>query len=93
MPGAVAALFIIMIGKLVFTIWSIVIYLQALAEVQQFSIIRAIVNVILASLLVGIAVAMVFAIGLYVFHFASGPAVAIDFQQVKWVVQQMNFAP
>lgn len=51
---AVTVLFIILIGKLVFSIWSLVLYLQTLAEVQQFSILRSIGNVILASILIGI---------------------------------------
>lgn len=53
-PGAVALLFLVLIGKLVFAIWSIIIFLQALAEVQQFSILRAIGNVVVASVVMGI---------------------------------------
>jgi hypothetical protein len=51
----VALLFLILLIRIVAAIWSIVIYLNALAEVQRFTILRAISNVIIAGLLVGIA--------------------------------------
>ena len=70
---AVLLLFLILIGKLVFAIWSIVIYLQALAEVQQFSVLRAIGNVILASLCIGIAVTILWTAAAIIFNAAAGP--------------------
>ena len=72
-PGpAVLLLFIILIGKLVFAIWSIVLYLQALAEVQQYSILRAIGNVILASLCIGIAIAILWTFAATILNAAIG---------------------
>ena len=44
-------LFFILIVRLAVAIWSLVIYLNALAEVQNYSILRAIFNVITASIL------------------------------------------
>lgn len=52
----IAALFTILIAKVVLAIWSLVIYLNALAEVQQFSVLRAIGNVILA----GVVLSLIF---------------------------------
>lgn len=54
--SAVTILFLILIGKIVFAIWSIVLFLQALAEVQGFSVLRAIGNVIVASIVLAILV-------------------------------------
>lgn len=45
------ALFVVLLGKLTASIWSIVLYLNALAAVQKFSILRAIGNVLVAGLL------------------------------------------
>jgi len=80
-------LFIILIAKLVFAIWSVVIYLQMLAEVQQFSILRAIVNVILASLVIGIVTAVIWSIAIYVYMSALAPPVAVDSHSMEWFVQ------
>jgi hypothetical protein len=78
-PGAVVVpLFLILIGKLVFSIWSLVIYLQALAEVQQFSVLRAIGNVILASLVMGITVAVLWII---LMNIAGVPIAALQSSQ------------
>ncbi len=87
MPGAAMMLFIILIAKLVFAIWSVVIYLQMLAEVQQFSILRAIVNVILASLVIGIVTAVIWSIAIYVYMSALAPPVAVDSHSMEWFVQ------
>lgn len=56
--ATVTFLFVLLIGKVVFSIWSIVIYLQALAEVQSYSVLRAIGNVILAAIFLGILIAI-----------------------------------
>ena len=53
--GLATLLFAILIGKVVLAIWSLVIYLNALAEVQRFSVLRAIGNVILAGLFISAA--------------------------------------
>jgi hypothetical protein len=47
-------LFLILIAKVVVAVWSLVIYLNALAEVQNFSILRAIFNVIISWIVVGV---------------------------------------
>ncbi len=49
-------LFAILIAKVVLAIWSLVIYLNALAEVQKFSILRAIFNVMVAGFIVAVLV-------------------------------------
>ncbi len=54
-PGArVTAMFLILVAKVVLAIWSLVIYLNALASVQHFSVLKAIGNVILAGVVVSI---------------------------------------
>lgn len=54
-PQAQAILLLaLLLGKVVLSIWSLVIYLNALAEVQGFSILRAIGNVVIAGILLGI---------------------------------------
>ena len=52
--GLVTLLFVILIVKVILAIWSLVIYLNALAEVQNFSVIRAILNVIVAGLILSV---------------------------------------
>jgi hypothetical protein len=52
--GQVAFLFMILILRIAVGIWSLVIYLNALAEVQKFSVLRAIGNMLLAVVLVGL---------------------------------------
>jgi hypothetical protein len=52
--GQVSMLFGILIIRIAAAIWSIVIYLNALAEVQQFSILRTIGNVLISGLIVGV---------------------------------------
>lgn len=47
-------LFAILIIKVIVAIWSLVIFLNALAQVQNYSITRAILNVIVAGLILGI---------------------------------------
>ena len=74
---AVLVLFLILIGKLVFAIWSVVLYLQALAEVQQFSVLRAVGNVILSSLCMGIAATILWAAVVIVFNAAVGPSMQL----------------
>lgn len=61
--GMIAILFFILISKVILAIWSLVIYLNGLAEVQQYSILRAILNVIIS----GIIVSLVLGILWYLF--------------------------
>lgn len=58
-------LFIILIIKVILAVWSLVIYLNALAEVQQFSVLRAIGNVIIAGLIVGVAFGLLWTLCMY----------------------------
>jgi Yip1 domain. len=48
----VFVLFVILIVRLCMAIWSLVIYLNALAEVQSYSVLKAIFNVIVASIII-----------------------------------------
>jgi hypothetical protein len=50
----VFVLFIILIAKVVLSIWSLVIYLNTLSEVQSFSVLRAILNVVVSGLILSI---------------------------------------
>lgn len=52
--GQVAVLFIILLLRITAAVWSIVIYLNALAQVRQYSILRAIGNVIIAAVIIAI---------------------------------------
>lgn len=52
--GQVTLLFVILIVKVVLAIWSLVIYLNALAEVQNYSILKAIFNVVVAGLIMAV---------------------------------------
>jgi hypothetical protein len=47
-------LFVVMVARLVTIVWSIIIYVNALSEVQKFSIIKGIGNIFLAGLSVAI---------------------------------------
>jgi hypothetical protein len=58
-------LFCILIGKVVLAIWSLVIYLNALAEVQQYSVLRAIGNVIIAGIIVGVVCGILWTAGMH----------------------------
>lgn len=63
--ATITLLFLLLIGKVVFSIWSIVIFLQALSEVQSYSVLRAIGNAILATLfLIILAAIPLFLLGL-----------------------------
>jgi hypothetical protein len=90
MPGAATLLFFILIAKLVFAIWMIVIYLQMLAEVQQFSILRAIGNVILASFIIAIATALIWSVTILIYTSAFSPSVAMDWSSAAWIVQYLK---
>jgi hypothetical protein len=63
--GQVAFLFFILILRIAVGIWSLVIYLNALAEVQKFSVLRGIGNVLLAA----VVMAALFWVITFVFSF------------------------
>lgn len=70
----VTLLFLLLLGKVVFSIWSLVLYLQALAEVQSFSVLRSIGNVIVATIFLAVLIAIpLFFLG---FGISSAPATA-----------------
>ncbi|HSX37403.1 MAG TPA: Yip1 family protein [Chlamydiales bacterium] len=59
MGGGMGLLIFILIAKLIVIIWSLVIYINALAEVQQFSIARSIINILISWIVVGAAIALI----------------------------------
>jgi hypothetical protein len=61
----ITTLFLILIAKVVLAIWSLVIYINALAEVQKFSILRSIVNIIVAGVLFSIIICILWSLLLY----------------------------
>ena len=69
--ATITIIFLFLICKVIFSIWSIVIYLQALAEVQSYSVLRAIGNVILAAIFLAILIA----IPLFLLGILSGAAI------------------
>ncbi len=86
---AVTILFIILIGKLVFAIWSIILYLQALAEVQRYSVLRSIGNVIVAAIVMGIVFAILWTLLLLLMASGGSPAAtaSVDCNFTDWLVQ------
>ena len=70
--GLITLLFVILIIKVVLSVWSLVIYLNALATVQNFSVLRAILNVIVAAILLGIVLGILWTISMYLMGNPSG---------------------
>jgi hypothetical protein len=64
--GLVTLLYLVILVRLVIAIWSIVIYLNALAEVQKFSILRSIGNALVAALVVAVLYFLLFSALAYV---------------------------
>ncbi len=60
-PGAgpMALMMFVLIAKLAVAIWSLVIYINTLAEVQKFSIGRSIANILIAWIAMGIAITLI----------------------------------
>lgn len=55
----VVALFGVLIAKVTVAIWSLVIYFNALAQVEQFSLLRSIGSIILAGVVVAVAMTLI----------------------------------
>ncbi len=66
--GQVFLLFFVLIVRLVLAIWSLVIYFNALAEVQRFSVLKSILNVVIAGFLLFAAVWVLWIIGVHLIH-------------------------
>jgi uncharacterized membrane protein len=64
-------LILILIGKVVISIWSLVIYLNALAEVQKFSILRSIFSVIFSWVFIGAVLALIWFSLMYLLQMGS----------------------
>lgn len=47
-------LFFVLVGRLVLAVWSLVIYFNTLAEVQSYSVLKAIFNVVIAAILMAL---------------------------------------
>lgn len=72
----VFVLFLVTIAKVILIIWSLVIYINALAEVQKYSVIRAILNILVA----GVIASIIYLVLWYLILFAaSGIAVSPTF--------------
>ena len=56
-------LFLILVAKLILSVWSLVIYLIALAQVQGFSVMCAIGNSILAGIVIGVVLWVIWMLG------------------------------
>lgn len=50
----VSVLFVILLIRITVAIWSLVLYLNTLSEVQKFSILRSIANIAIAAVLIGV---------------------------------------
>jgi hypothetical protein len=84
---ALTLLFIILIGKLIFAIWSVVLYLQALAEVQGYSVLRSIGNVIVATLFLVIVIAVLWLILGLLAGGCSATAAGINWNSANYFAQ------
>lgn len=76
-PSEASLLFFLLIGKVVLAVWSLVIYVNALAEVQKFSILRAIGNLIAAAILVAIVCAVFWSAIFYLIGTPSAPTASL----------------
>lgn len=72
--GQATFLFIVLIVKVILAVWSLVIYLNALAEVQNYSVLKAIGNVILAAIIMGVVLAILWSVSLSVLGVSLEPA-------------------
>ncbi len=66
----IALLFGVLIAKVLLAIWSLVIFINALAEVQQFSVIRAILNIVLSWVAIAVVIGILWW-GLSSLHLAN----------------------
>lgn len=91
---AVTILFVALVAKLVLAIWSIVLYLIALAEVQGFSILRAIGNTVLGSIFLGIVFAVLWSLLLFAIGAASQQSqtasALFEWADVQWIVHYLK---
>ncbi len=53
-PPKMIALFSILVLRVILAVWSLIIFLNALAQVQNYSVLRAVFNVVVAAILLGI---------------------------------------
>lgn len=63
----VTFLFFVLIAKVILAVWSLVIYINALAEVQQFSVLRAIGNLLISTILLIIVFAIFWTFWIHLF--------------------------
>lgn len=88
--GQTALLFCILIAKVAMVIWTLVIYLNALSEVQRFSILRAIGNVIIAAVLIGVVLGIIFGLSLHVMGAVLEPSqTALQFFQNLEIIKMI----
>lgn len=52
-------IFLVLIAKVILAIWALVIYLNALSEVQQYSILKTIGNVLASGVLIGLVLGLI----------------------------------
>lgn len=64
--GQTALLMVLLLAKVVLSVWSLVIYINTLAEVQKFSALRAIGNIVIAGILIGIVVGILSVLSMYI---------------------------
>lgn len=64
--GQMALLLVLLLAKVVLSVWSLVIYINTLAEVQKFSALRAIGNIVIAGILIGVVVGILSILSMYI---------------------------
>ena len=73
LSGAITVfLFLVSLFQLIFSIWILVLYINALAEVQKFSILKAIFNIILAVLIFVVSFYILFMLFSFIFKMGKG---------------------
>jgi hypothetical protein len=90
LPGpSLVLLFLLLSAKLVFSIWSLVVYLQALAEVQGYSMMRSIGTVVLAAIFVLVILYFLWALLTHSMNAAmvSSAGQTADWLNMHWIVQ------
>lgn len=65
--GQAMIFMVLSLGKVVFSVWALVIYINALSEVQGFSILRAIGNILVSFVLVAVILSLLWSLGAYFF--------------------------
>lgn len=74
--GQATFLFLVVLIRLVAAVWSLVLYINTLAEVQGFSVLRSIGNILLSGIIIAVVSYLVLMLVATLFQSAASPAVS-----------------